>query len=252
VSAAGTSPPGTSGERQAARWVQQMFAGIAPKYDLLNHLLSFNIDRRWRKRLQTRFAPVLERHGARVLDLCCGTGDVLFELQASASAQVFGADFCHPMLTAARKKAARNRVPAQLVECDALELPLAGDSADAISIAFGFRNLANYEAGLREFYRVLKPDGIVAILEFSHPRKRLVKNAYAVYSNFLLPVVGALISGAPQAYRYLPDSVRRFPRAEELSAMMKAAGFENTSFELLTGGIAALQTGCKSSSGRAR
>ncbi|MGH9582906.1 MAG: bifunctional demethylmenaquinone methyltransferase/2-methoxy-6-polyprenyl-1,4-benzoquinol methylase UbiE [Bryobacteraceae bacterium] len=243
--APGTTPPGTSNPWQASRWVRQMFADVAPKYDLLNHLLSFNVDRHWRRRLRFRLAPVLERKDARVLDLCCGTGDVLFELQATASARVFGADFCHPMLAAAQAKASGRGVRARLIECDALELPVASNSADALSIAFGFRNLANYETGLKEFHRVLKPHGMLAILEFSHPRGRLIKTAFGLYSNLLLPVIGAAISGSAEAYRYLPESVRRFPRAEKLLAMMAAAGFENASFELLTGGIAALHVARK-------
>lgn len=243
--APGAAPPGASDPQQAARWVRQMFAGIAPKYDLLNHLLSFNIDRRWRKRLKTRLAPVLAKQGARVLDLCCGTGDVLFELQTGSSARVFGADFCRPMLVAAKAKAARSGVGAQLTECDALELPLASNSLDAISIAFGFRNLADYPGGLKEFHRVLKPGGVLAILEFSHPRGRLVKMGYGLYSKFVLPVIGAAVSGSAEAYRYLPESVQKFPRAEKLVEMMTAAGFESAAFELLTGGIAALHVASK-------
>ncbi|MGH9640744.1 MAG: ubiquinone/menaquinone biosynthesis methyltransferase, partial [Bryobacteraceae bacterium] len=193
-------------------------------------------------RLRLRLAPVLAREDARVLDLCCGTGDVLFELQAAAPARIFGADFCHPMLLAAQEKGAH----ARFIECDALDLPLASGSVDALSIAFGFRNLVDYQAGLREFHRVLKPGGMLAILEFSHPRGRLLRTSFGIYSNLLLPVIGAAISGSPEAYRYLPESVRRFPPAEKLLAMMTAAGFENASFELLTGGIAALHAGSKS------
>lgn len=236
----GTTPPGTSNPLQASRWVRQMFAGVAPKYDLLNHLLSFNIDRGWRKRLKLRLRPVLERQDACVVDLCCGTGDVLLALRAEASARIFGADFCHPMLVAAQAKGAQ-----RLMECDALDLPLAGNSADALSIAFGFRNLADYEAGLAEFRRVLKPGGVLAILEFSHPRARLMKAGYGLYSKCVLPVVGAAVSGSSEAYRYLPESVRKFPRAEKLAEMMSAAGFEKVSFELLTGGIAALHVGTR-------
>ncbi|HEX7360824.1 MAG TPA: bifunctional demethylmenaquinone methyltransferase/2-methoxy-6-polyprenyl-1,4-benzoquinol methylase UbiE [Bryobacteraceae bacterium] len=236
----GTTPPGTSNPWQAARWVQQMFGAVAPKYDLLNHLLSFNVDRNWRKRLKLHLRPVLERQDACVVDLCCGTGDVLLALRAEASAQIFGADFCHPMLTAAQAKGVH-----RLIECDALELPLADNSADALTIAFGFRNLADYEAGLREFRRLLKPGGMLAILEFSHPRGRLLRSAFGFYSNLLLPAIGAAVSGSSEAYRYLPESVRKFPRAEKLAEMMAVAGFESVSFELLTGGIAALHVGSK-------
>ncbi len=239
----GTTPPGTTGEAQAAQWVQRMFAGIAPKYDLLNHLLSFNIDRGWRKVLVEKLAPVLARREAKVLDLCCGTGDVLLDLQAAASAPVMGADFCHPMLVSAQQKAGQKGFHAPLFEADALALPIAARTLDAVTISFGFRNLANYESGLRELHRVLKPGGMLVILEFSHPPGLLMKAGYGLYSRLLLPAIGTLISGSREAYAYLPDSIRKFPPAEELALMMRAAGFSNTSFELLTGGIAALHVG---------
>lgn len=242
-SAAGTTPPGTSSEEQAAKWVERMFAGIAPKYDFLNHLLSFNIDRSWRRVLMKRLAPVLNRPGVKVFDLCCGTGDVLIDLQQAVKGPVFGADFCHPMLIAARKKAGRR---VQLFEADALHLPLPDSSLDAITISFGFRNLANYRAGLTELHRALSPGGVLAILEFSHPPGSLMKTAYGFYSRYVLPAIGALISGSREAYAYLPDSISKFPRPEELREMMERAGFAETSYELLTGGIAALHLGHKS------
>jgi demethylmenaquinone methyltransferase/2-methoxy-6-polyprenyl-1,4-benzoquinol methylase len=222
-----------------------MFADIAPRYDLLNHLLSFNIDRGWRKALLKRVMPILLRPGARMLDLCCGTGDVLLELQSVAVSRVLGADFCHPMLVTAAGKARARGFAQRLFEADALELPLATGSLDAITIAFGFRNLANYRAGLAEFQRVLKPGGLLAILEFSHPRGVFVRTAYGLYSKAMLPLIGGLISGSREAYAYLPESVAKFPRAEELREMFEENGFVNSQFELLTGGIAALHTGEK-------
>lgn len=244
-SGTGTTPPGAPGEKQAAQWVRQMFADIAPRYDLLNHLLSFNIDRGWRKALLKRVTPVLLRRDARVLDLCCGTGDVLLDLQNVSLSPVLGADFCHPMLVTAGYKMRARQYATNLFEADALELPLAADSLDAITIAFGFRNLANYRAGLAEFQRVLKPGGILAILEFSHPPNYLLRQAYGFYSKAILPAVGALISGSRAAYSYLPESVAKFPRAEELRVMFEQSGFGNARFELLTGGIAALHSGEK-------
>jgi len=196
--------------------------------------------------------PALSVPDAKVLDLCCGTGDVLFELQGISATRVMGADFSHPMLVAAQQKAARKKVQACLFEADALELPLAEDSLDAISIAFGFRNLANYAQGLAELRRVLKPGGTLAILEFSHPPHALMKAAYGLYSRLLLPSIGTLISGSSAAYRYLPDSIRKFPRAPELCGLMERAGFAGSSFQLLTGGIAALHVGMKSAAGSAR
>ena len=243
--AAGTTPPGAPGERQAAQWVRQMFSDIAPRYDLLNHLLSFNIDRGWRKALLKRVTPVLQRHDARVLDLCCGTGDVLLDLQTMAVNPVLGADFCHPMLVTAAEKMRARQYAGTLVEADALELPLAANSLDAITIAFGFRNLVNYRAGLAEFARVLKPDGVLAILEFSHPPGFWLRTSYYFYSKAVLPLIGALISGSRAAYTYLPQSVAKFPRAEELRVMFESADFVNARFELLTGGIAALHSGEK-------
>jgi demethylmenaquinone methyltransferase / 2-methoxy-6-polyprenyl-1,4-benzoquinol methylase len=223
-----------------------MFADVAPRYDLLNHLLSFHVDRTWRNILAKRLATVLARPDARVLDLCCGTGDVLFHLEDRAVAQVLGADFCHPMLVSASRKAASRGRTARLMEADALELPLADGSLDAISIAFGFRNLANYRAGLAEFHRVLKPGGVLAILEFSHPQGWLMKSSYGFYSSVVVPAVGALLSGSREAYRYLPESIRLFPGAGELQAMFGSCGFTEADFKRRTGGIAALHTGQKS------
>lgn len=243
--AAGTTPPGTADEHQAAEWVRRMFADVAPRYDLLNHLLSFNIDRLWRKALLRRLQPVLDRPDARVLDLCCGTGDVLIDLQSRSKAPVFGADFCHPMLVAAARKSQERGFAAPLLEADALQLPLRSGSFDAIAIAFGFRNLANYSDGLDELFRVLRPGGVLAILEFSHPRGALISRAYHFYSHVILPTVGALLSRSEDAYSYLPESIAKFPTAELLRDMMTRAGFVRASFELLTGGIAALHSGVK-------
>ncbi len=243
---AGTTPRGAAGEKQAARWVQSTFAEIAPRYDLLNHLLSFNIDRGWRRALLRSLLEKLEQPDARILDLCCGTGDVLLDLQANSRSRVLGGDFCHPMLTAAQQKARRRGWQAPLMEADALNLPLGSNSLDAISIAFGFRNLTNYHAGLEELSRVLKPGGLLAILEFAHPPGLFMRLAYAFYSRWILPLVGRIVSGSRDAYSYLPESIARFPRAPELRAMMNETGFSGTSYQLLTGGIAALHVGRKS------
>jgi demethylmenaquinone methyltransferase/2-methoxy-6-polyprenyl-1,4-benzoquinol methylase len=242
---AGTSPPGAKDEQQASGWVRQMFAEIAPRYDLLNHLLSFNIDRGWRRALLEAVEPVTARADATVLDVCCGTGDVLFALQHGAKARVLGADFCHPMLVAAQSKAQRERRPAKLVEADALQLPLPDESLDGITIAFGFRNLSNYRAGLLEFQRVLKPGGVLAVLEFSHPRSAFLRAIYGLYSRFVLPAVGGMVSGSREAYSYLPESVARFPGADQVRQMIAQAGFRDARFRLLSGGIAALHTGVR-------
>jgi demethylmenaquinone methyltransferase / 2-methoxy-6-polyprenyl-1,4-benzoquinol methylase len=211
-----------------------MFGRIAGRYDLLNHLLSFNLDKRWRARTVKRIAPILANKNAKVLDLCCGTGDVLLSLE-NQGAWVSGSDFCHPMLIEAKRK---SRSP--LFEADALALPLKSGSLDLITCAFGFRNLANYDKGLEELLRVLKPGGTAAILEFSQPTNRPFAALYGFFSNKVLPKVGGMISGSSDAYSYLPDSIKKFPGADELAAKMKSAGFTRVEFERMTGGAVAL------------
>jgi demethylmenaquinone methyltransferase/2-methoxy-6-polyprenyl-1,4-benzoquinol methylase len=241
----GTTPAGAPNEKQASAWVERMFAGIAPRYDLLNHLLSFNIDRSWRKALLQKVEWALKDPRAVVLDLCCGTGDVYLDFSAIAKAQVIGADFCRPMLKAAHAKTKRKSLVPVLLETDALTLPFADSEVDCIAIAFGFRNLANYKAGLAELLRVLKPGGQVAILEFSHPSNIFVKLGYGFYSRVILPLIGTLVSGSREAYTYLPSSIQKFPKAPALADMMRSAGFARAEYRLLTGGIAALHIATK-------
>lgn len=243
--AQGATPQGTESEQQAARWVRDMFAGVAQRYDLLNHLLSFQIDRYWRARTVRRIRHVLARPEALAMDLACGTGDLLLVLEKAGRCRVVGSDFCHPMLIAARSKADSRRLPAVLFEADGLELPLAGASLDLVTIAFGFRNFANYRRGLDELYRVLKPGGTLAILEFSHPPNAVLRRLYEFYSRRILPAIGAALSGSRAAYSYLPESVRKFPTAAELARQMKEAGFSTVDFERLTGGIVALHLGIR-------
>jgi demethylmenaquinone methyltransferase/2-methoxy-6-polyprenyl-1,4-benzoquinol methylase len=245
VAGRGTTPAGAHDEREAATWVRGMFGRVAPRYDLLNHLLTFQIDRYWRAATVRRFRTILERPDSRVLDLCCGTGDLTLALQRRAAGMVFGSDFCHPMLLAAREKSGKRRAPAPLFEADALQLPLAGGSFDLVTVAFGFRNLTNYEAGLIEMRRLLKPGGSVAILEFSQPVNPLMRTVNNIYCRHILPVVGGLISGAPDAYAYLPESVRKFPEAPELASNMRSAGFGDVAFKYFTGGMVALHWGRK-------
>lgn len=244
----GAAPRGARDEQEAARWVRGMFARVAHRYDLANHLLSFNIDRYWRSHTVRRVRPVLERPDARVLDLCCGTGDLTLALLRSLTvaapsgpgAVVFGSDFCHPMLISARAKIGRRRAPASLFEADALRLPLRDCSLDLVTVAFGFRNLANYEAGLVEMRRVLRPGGMAAILEFSQPPNAAFRALYNFYSRRILPWIGGALSGSRDAYNYLPESVSRFPSAGELAENMRRVGFAEVRFEYLTGGIVAL------------
>jgi len=216
---------------------------VAGRYDLANHLLSFNIDRYWRARTVRRVRHILDDPAARVLDICCGTGDLVLALERARRAPVLGSDFCHPMLVAARGKVDRARARAPLFEADALRLPLPDASLNLITVAFGFRNLANYEAGLREMRRVLRPGGMAAILEFSQLQNPAFAALYNFYSRHILPIIGGAVSGNPDAYRYLPESVRKFPSAGELANQMRGAGFGNVSYEFLTGGIVALHLG---------
>lgn len=221
-----------------ARRVREMFARISPRYDLLNHLLSVNIDRRWRRRVVRKLQPLLAVN-ARVLDVGCGTGDLSIELFEKTAAQVIGIDFCHPMLQLATSKAPQ----LLFIEGDALKLPFADCSFDAVTIGFALRNLASAEQGLAELRRVLKPQGLIAILEFSKPVIPGFRESVAFYYRHLLPWIGAWLSGSETAYRYLPDSIAGFPDQEKLAAMMRAAGFAAVEFENLTGGIVALHTG---------
>lgn len=241
----GTTPRGTSNERQAAEYVRSMFGGIARQYDLLNHLLSFNLDRRWRRRTVARVAKLVGAPEARILDLCCGTGDVLIALERARGRPALGADFSHPMLLAAASKMGRGRLRSPLFEADGLLLPIGDNSLDAITIAFGFRNFANYNKGLVEMLRVLKPGGVAAILEFSRPKNALFARAYDWFSMVLLPRIGGMISGSRQAYSYLPESIRKFPSADLLAAQMRDAGFSKVEVELMTFGAVALHLGRK-------
>jgi demethylmenaquinone methyltransferase/2-methoxy-6-polyprenyl-1,4-benzoquinol methylase len=222
-----------------------MFGRIAPRYDLLNHVLSFNLDKRWRARTVARVAEILDRPDARVLDLCCGTGDVLLALESRGGKPVLGSDFSHPMLLEARRKISSRRFRSPLFEADALSLPLADASLDLITVAFGFRNLANYQRGLEEMLRVLKPSGTAAILEFSQPPNGAFRAVYGFFSTRVLPAIGGMISGSPEAYSYLPESIRRFPGAEQLAQEMRRVGFSQVGFERMTGGAVALHLGRK-------
>lgn len=242
-SALGTTPAGSASQQEASRWVRSMFGRVAPRYDLANHLLSANIDRYWRNQTVTRVRHILGRPDARVLDLACGTGDLLIALERAASRRLMGSDFCHPMLAAARTKLQGNGLRSVLIESDALALPFADSSLDLVTIAFGYRNLADYRGGLEEMRRVLRPGGALAILEFTQPPNKMFAALYNWYSRRVLPVIGGAISGAREAYEYLPESVRKFPDAPELARIMKECGFPQVDWEYLTFGIVALHIG---------
>lgn len=236
---------------EQARRVREMFASIAARYDLLNHLLSGNIDKRWRRRvaqmLHSTLGPLLQdiSSSARILDVACGTGDLSLTLFESCKARIVGVDFCRPMLEIASSKALKRGSDVLFIEGDALSLPFLDSSFEAATIAFGLRNLASVENGFAELYRVLKPGGRVVVLEFSKPTVPLLRSVFKIYFTKVLPVFGGLISGSKSAYQYLPESVSRFPDQTELKAIMRSSGFEEVTFENLSGGIAALHFGMR-------
>jgi demethylmenaquinone methyltransferase/2-methoxy-6-polyprenyl-1,4-benzoquinol methylase len=231
----GTRPEGTRDEREAGAQVREMFARIAPRYDLLNHLLSFSLDYVWRRRTARIFSEILARRDARVLDLCCGTGDLAFALArrrarllgegAAAAGCVIGSDFVEGMLLRARPKALASGDDVAFAGADALALPFADASFDLVTTAFGFRNLSNYERGLREFARVLRPGGELGILEFSEPERGAMAGVSRFYMKRVLPRIGGAISGDRQAYAYLPSSVAKFPSADGLRGLMEGTEF---------------------------
>jgi len=217
-----------------------MFATIAGRYDLLNHLLSLNIDKKWRRLVVNRVRAKIVSRESLILDVACGTGDLSLMLFEIDGARVVGTDFCRPMLSIAAEK-----VPAgvRLIEADALSLPFKDGTFDAVTIAFGLRNLAGVESGLKELRRILKPNGWVAVLEFSRPPNALLRSLFGLYFRKILPLLGGVISGSRGAYSYLPASVSRFPDQQQLGSLMEQAGLDQVSFENLSGGIAALHLG---------
>ncbi len=242
MTVSGAKPAGVQDEASAAQTVQQMFNSIAPRYDLLNHILSANIDRLWWWRTARRFRPVLSNPDAAILDICCGTGDMtmaLLKRRPAGARPVLAADFARGMLSrGAQKFSGRGAVA---LEADALHLPLKSASLDLVVTAFGFRNLANYEAGLREFHRVLKPGGQLGILDFSEPGG-LMGKAYAVYFRRVLPAIGRMICGKDGPYSYLPASVGNFPPPPQMLALMRSVGYAECAWQPYTFGIAGLYT----------
>jgi demethylmenaquinone methyltransferase/2-methoxy-6-polyprenyl-1,4-benzoquinol methylase len=241
----GAAPEGATDRDTASKAVREMFSSIAPRYDLLNHVLSLNVDRIWWWRTARTFRAILARPDATVLDLCCGTGYMTFALKKQAlnsGARILGADFAHPML----QRATRNPSGAGIswVEADALRLPFADAQFDLVTAAFGFRNLADYDAGLRELVRILRPGGQCGILDFSEPSGMLGR-FYRFYFKHVLPKIGTLLSGVKGPYAYLPASVERFPQPQEMIERMRAASFQQASWTPYTFGIAGLYVGKK-------
>lgn len=231
-----------AGGAEKRAYVRRIFSEIAPRYDLLNHLLSFNIDRRWRARAIAQLGIARAPAGT-YLDLCAGTLDVGAQLVRTPgfSGRVIGADFAEPMLRAGRGKAGAEVLAP--VTADAVQLPLRDGSMSGAIVAFGIRNVAGLDAALAEVHRVLAPGARFVILEFSTPRAAIMRAGYHAYFHRVLPLIGGLVSGHPTAYRYLPRSVANFPVEEDLAAHMRSAGFVQVHFTSLTLGVAAIHVG---------
>jgi demethylmenaquinone methyltransferase/2-methoxy-6-polyprenyl-1,4-benzoquinol methylase len=241
----GATPEGVHDPGSAAVAVRDMFTSIAPRYDLLNHVLSFNVDRLWWRRAARAFSRILSRSDSQVLDLCCGTGDMTLALRRRAKSPttaIMGADFSHAMLQRAAAKSQTHNL--NWIEADALQLPFPDGRFDLVTSAFGFRNLTDYDAGLREILRVLKPGGECGILDFGEPAG-MIGSLYRLYFRHVLPRVGTMISGVRGPYAYLPASVERFPPPQEMLSRMRDAGFSTPSWTPYTFGIAGLYRGKK-------
>lgn len=226
--------------------VRAMFGQIAPRYDLLNHVLSLNIDRYWRYRTVRLVPP---QGDGPILDLCTGTGDLAFAYQRRSTGQapVIGADFCREMLQIGEQKKRRRGVNGQVmfVEADAQALPFADDSFQIVSVAFGLRNVADTDRGLAEMHRVCRPGGQVAVLEFSKPRVPPLSTFYTLYFRHVLPRIGAALSRSQAAYTYLPQSVCEFPDGLALAQRLRDAGLRDVWFRPFTLGVATLYVGTK-------
>lgn len=235
----------TAGELEHAKAVRAMFAGIAKRYDFLNHFLSVNTDKRWRRLVRKKLSDKLADENALILDVACGTGDLSVELQQHAKAKVIGTDFCRPMLAVAANKNPSNNLHIPYLEGDGMNLSFADETFDAVTVAFGLRNFSNWQEGLKELRRILKKGGKLAILEFSTPIIPGFKQAFNLYFTQVLPRIGGAVSGSRGAYEYLPNSVMRFPDQKNLAKMMNEVGFEAVEYQNLTGGIAAIHIGTR-------
>jgi demethylmenaquinone methyltransferase/2-methoxy-6-polyprenyl-1,4-benzoquinol methylase len=246
----GTCPEGAHTEAEISLHIREMFSRIAPRYDFLNHVLSLSLDRVWRQRTARRFAHILASSDARVLDLCCGTGDLTGAMERVGArrgngARIAGADFSEAMLVLAQKKARQQQRRRCFFAADALRLPVADGAVDLVTAAFGFRNLANYRQGLAECLRVLRGNGELGILEFCEPRAGVMAALYRMYFSTILPRIGGAISGSDEAYAYLPASVARFPQPDGLAGWMRESGFVDVRYETWTFGAVALHMGRK-------
>lgn len=234
------TPQGVHEGAQKKERVERMFDEIAPRYDMLNHLLSFGIDKRWRKRVARIVA--LQKPSS-VLDVATGTGDLIVEIKSKVECEVVGVDLSREMIERGRAKLLRRGIEAQMLQGDAENLAMDSASFDAVTCAFGVRNFGNLEAGLREFYRVLRPGAICCVLEYSKgERKSLYTRLFNLYFKYILPLIGGAISGSRAAYQYLPDSVEGFCTEGEFIAKLEDAGFKNCEAKSIMGGIVTLYT----------
>jgi demethylmenaquinone methyltransferase/2-methoxy-6-polyprenyl-1,4-benzoquinol methylase len=244
-----TASAAAAGGAEKRAYVKRIFSEIAPRYDLLNHVLSLNIDRRWRRKAIARLEVERDQAG-RYLDLCAGTMDVAVEISRLPGFRglVVGADFAEPMLKAGAGKISGSGITP--VTADAVQLPIASGQLAGAIVAFGIRNVAGLDEALREALRILAPGGRFVILEFSTPRIRVLRVLYQLYFHNVLPLIGRLISGHRTAYRYLPRSVANFPVEEELARRMEAAGFAKVSWRSLSFGVAAIHVAERPMPGR--
>jgi len=241
----GAAPLGSGNRETTGRAIQEMFTSIAPRYDLLNHLLSFRVDGVWWRRAARCFRSILTQPASHALDVCCGTGDMTLALlrqSGGSGVQILGVDFSHAMLERAQQKSAGT--PLAWIEADALHLPFPDSQFELVTSAFGFRNLADYDASLREMVRVLKPGGECGILDFGRP-EGVIGGVYRMYFRRVLPVIGTILSGVRGPYAYLPASVERFPPPAEMIERMRQCGFRDASWTPYTFGVAGLYRGKK-------
>lgn len=221
--------------------VRAMFDRIVPRYDLLNHLMTFGMDVRWRGMIARRAAAM----GGRVLDVATGTGDVAFAIRAAGAREVIGLDFSPEMIAAAEAKTRARQVDINFLIGDAMQLPFPDGTFDACTVSFGLRNMPDYGAAIAELTRVLRPGGRFICLEMTPYRKPMLGPLFSFYFERIVPIVGGILSGDRAAYRYLPQSVAAFPTSAQLVMLMRAAGLTNTHVTLLGGGTVAIHTGVK-------
>jgi demethylmenaquinone methyltransferase/2-methoxy-6-polyprenyl-1,4-benzoquinol methylase len=234
----------TTNHPQDPARIKEMFDAIAPTYDLLNRLLSFGLDVRWRRKAVSFLS---EKHGGTILDIAAGSGDVSLEAFSVRPARIVATDFAPEMLRVFKQKLQRrpDAGPVDLVICDALRLPFRDGSFDATIVAFGIRNFADREMGLREMMRVLVPDGISVILELSRPNGTVMRCLYNIYARAGIPLLGRIVSRHESAYRYLPESIRNFPERNDFLSSMSRVGFTSAAAHSLTFGGATIYVGRK-------